>query len=473
MSRAALLVTTLILVAVVPAGITGTGAATAGPGSVGSEATPTGSLSADGAEAALQQSFDRSVVRIRVSADGSARWTFRYKRTLETDQEREDFAAYAEEFNENETALYDSFKSDATALVAEGSNQTGRNMTATSFARNAAIESSLGNDVGVVELSFTWESFAVVDGDSVVVGDVFEGGLYVGPDQELVLVAGDGLVFESVAPNGTQSNPESLPESDTVTWTGERQFTDQRPRVVFVPNSTLSATESGAGTTSTPATTPETSTATGAANGGGGANWLPLIAVALVALVGASWYRRRSATPDSPLAAFDPRNTDGASAIGAVDDESGGTAARGDDPGTEPTAGTGTDDAAVDAGGTADADTVAAGSAAAAGTANAESASEEGVPKETANEPAVPDEAFLSDEDRVRKLLRENGGRTKQVRIVEETGWSKSKVSVLLSEMEEDGTISKLRVGRENVVSLDGHEPEAAKSPFDDEDDRE
>jgi uncharacterized membrane protein len=82
-------------------------------------------------------------------------------------------------------------------------------------------------------------------------------------------------------------------------------------------------------------------------------------------------------------------------------------------------------------------------------------------------EPAVSDEELLTDEARVKKLLRENGGRMKQVNIVDETGWSKSKVSMLLSEMEEDGEISKLRVGRENIISLDGHEPDAAGSPLD------
>ena len=79
---------------------------------------------------------------------------------------------------------------------------------------------------------------------------------------------------------------------------------------------------------------------------------------------------------------------------------------------------------------------------------------------------AIGDEELLTDEDRVVALIRENGGRMKQVAIVDETGWSKSKVSMLLSDMEEDGTISKLRVGRENIISLDGHEPEAARSPF-------
>jgi uncharacterized membrane protein len=78
-------------------------------------------------------------------------------------------------------------------------------------------------------------------------------------------------------------------------------------------------------------------------------------------------------------------------------------------------------------------------------------------------------EPELSDEDRVLQLLEEHGGRMKQVHIVEQTDWSKSKVSMLLSEMEESDDISKLRVGRENIISLAGQEPEAAGSPFDEE----
>lgn len=84
-------------------------------------------------------------------------------------------------------------------------------------------------------------------------------------------------------------------------------------------------------------------------------------------------------------------------------------------------------------------------------------------------QPEVKSEQLLSDEDRVLKLLEENGGRMRQVTIVEETEWSKSKVSMLLSEMEDEDEISKLRVGRENIISLSGEEPEAAGSPFDEE----
>ncbi|WP_058992880.1 hypothetical protein [Haloarcula sp. CBA1127] len=64
------------------------------------------------------------------------------------------------------------------------------------------------------------------------------------------------------------------------------------------------------------------------------------------------------------------------------------------------------------------------------------------------------DVELLSDEERVERLLEENGGRMKQARIVSETGWSNAKVSQLLSAMDEEGRIDKLRIGRENLISF-------------------
>lgn len=79
------------------------------------------------------------------------------------------------------------------------------------------------------------------------------------------------------------------------------------------------------------------------------------------------------------------------------------------------------------------------------------------------------DELLLTDADRVYNLVCENNGRMKQKNIVAETEWSKSKVSRVLSSMEADGEINKLRVGRGNVVYVDGAEPEAARSPYEDD----
>ncbi|EMA39539.1 helix-turn-helix transcriptional regulator [Halococcus hamelinensis] len=93
--------------------------------------------------------------------------------------------------------------------------------------------------------------------------------------------------------------------------------------------------------------------------------------------------------------------------------------------------------------------------AARAGTADPPGPSDE--PDETTVLADV-DEELLSDEERVERLLAANDGRMKQASIVEATGWSNAKVSQLLSAMDEDGRVNKLRIGRENLISLPDEE---------------
>jgi hypothetical protein len=103
-------------------------------------------------------------------------------------------------------------------------------------------------------------------------------------------------------------------------------------------------------------------------------------------------------------------------------------------------------------------------------TGEAEDAATDGAPAEAATsedadaDPPESDESgavagtvdpdLLSDEERVERLLHEHGGRMKQSKIVEETRWSTAKVSQLLSSMADDDRIEKLRIGRENLISL-------------------
>jgi uncharacterized membrane protein len=239
-------------------------------------------------------------------------------------------------------------------------------------------------------MGFTWAGFARTDGDRVVVGDVFEGGLYVGPDQSLVVRAGDGLAFRAVEPSGTTSG-ETLATSDSVTWRGERTFADNHPRVVLgpadtSPDTTVDGGSTASGTTATAATDP------------GAPLWpVGLVLAVIAAALAAFFYRRRTG---GPVGADEPH--DGA------------------DP----------------------------------------------------SSPAVDEAALLNDEERVAGLLREHGGRMRQSAIVEATGWSKSKVSMVLSEMAEADQVRKLRVGRENIISLPGHEPDAARSSLDEDERR-
>ncbi|SDQ95601.1 helix-turn-helix transcriptional regulator [Natronobacterium texcoconense] len=81
------------------------------------------------------------------------------------------------------------------------------------------------------------------------------------------------------------------------------------------------------------------------------------------------------------------------------------------------------------------------------------------------SEPETAPDEYMTDRETVRQLIRENGGRMKQSRIVDSVDWSKAKVSRLLTELEEEGQITKLRLGRENLVCLPGNEPTASKPP--------
>jgi hypothetical protein len=78
----------------------------------------------------------------------------------------------------------------------------------------------------------------------------------------------------------------------------------------------------------------------------------------------------------------------------------------------------------------------------------------------------VEPERSISDEERIIQLLEDHDGQMRQVAIVDEVEWSKAKVSRLLSKLDKDGEITKLRLGRENLICLRGCEPEASRSPF-------
>ena len=75
--------------------------------------------------------------------------------------------------------------------------------------------------------------------------------------------------------------------------------------------------------------------------------------------------------------------------------------------------------------------------------------------------PETPPE-LLSDEGKVVRLLVANDGRIRQHEITDETGWSKSKVSRICSQMHADGIIEKRPVGRENVITLSDDEADDA-----------
>jgi len=441
LGRAVTVVSLLVIVGLVtasgPLGVGSGAIAATQHGVTISESSPDASVSGTAAAqpplAIGDDRFDRTLFEITIYENRSAQWRFQFTQRLDNETEAANFETYAAEFRENETDLYRQFVAGGRELTRTGSNVTGREMNATGFSRDA-YTGTLDN-LGIVEMSFIWTNFGQPrDGGGVLVGDVFEGGLAINVDQRLRIVAGPSLTLEtdSIEPLPANTSVQSLAGEESVEWVGEFSFADQRPRVAFSPIAAETTTASNDRTTSdrTATTTapsgpttadPETETpattvaADGPIGGFGLAGMLVGLAVMALVVVVVTWRRGY----------FDVRDGDGSPGDGGDAGGSGGI-----------------DDGGQTAGGP-EATTDTTGS-------------------------AVAEAALVSDDDRVRQLLEDNGGRMKQTKIVEATEWSKSKVSMLLSEMEDDGEVTKLRVGRENIVSLPGAEPDAARSPFED-----
>jgi hypothetical protein len=182
-------------------------------------------------------------------------------------------------------------------------------------------------------------------------------------------------------------------ESGTATWTGPREFESGQPRVVFLQGLTTTTTSPG----------PDDPT--------DGVQMVLLVLVALLAggLLVYWWTQRGSDEDAASAAAESERDTEEAAATADAEQ-------------TEPSPG------------------------------EADGAGSAAVVEEAVDDGVDPD--LLSDEERVERLLRQNGGRMKQGDIVSETGWSNAKVSQLLSSMAEEERVEKLRIGRENLITL-------------------
>ncbi|PCR92808.1 helix-turn-helix transcriptional regulator [Natrinema ejinorense] len=376
----------------------------------------------------LESPETRQVIRVRITDDGDAEWYIESRFLVTDDSEAETFHDYADAVMAGQRdPQYDPRVFDRYASRVAESNS--REMDIENAGWDGARIEPLDTDdepatngddvrVGILSYSFTWTNFGTVDGDRIRVGDSFqttEGLLFesLASWQRLVIEPPENYGFVD-APTGT--------ENGSLVWNGPYHFEEDGLEMTLLQ---------GAGPNSP------------------NSNTTVLIAALLgvVALIGAGGYvlARRKTDDDregatDPLASLattgplgllkrlDPRERDG--------NGSDGTTTHGDG-GAEPVA-----NAAVDSPAAADTD----------GGSGTHLEFEEPVDDEI-------DPELLSDEERVLRLLKRNGGRMKQASIVTETGWSNAKVSQLLSKMDDDDEIEKLRIGRENLITLPGVDP--------------
>jgi hypothetical protein len=342
------------------------------------------------------QTLDREGVHIGVQlrSDGDARWNISATYELENVNDTAAFDSLARSFTAGETN--NGFSVDVFRAVApEVSEQVGRQMEITSENRQATKIDRANNSTGVLTLSFTWTNFSAVTNETLVV-DSFAGTWFgdLGADQTLTVRPPEGYDPDTVEPGTSVVD-------GAYRWEGPQEFGVGQPSLVFTVAPAPEPPEDG----------------------------FPVVAV--VSVVGV-------VVVLGGLAVVYARGDLPAFSRGSDDTE--------DDSGADDAPAVAADEQPADADGAEPA----AGSAAnGAGPAPEESG-------ETAAGAGGVDPELLSDEERVERLLEANGGRMKQSKIVEETRWSTAKVSQLLSSMADEGRIEKLRIGRENLISLPG-----------------
>ena len=345
-----------------------------------------------------------TVFTVELDDSGDAHWQITERVPLADESERTAFLLVAEEFEAGE---YDLEAPGEVRSAAEAvDTSTDRSMSVTDTNRTSSITGAGENRTGTLTVSFTWENFARMTGESsdLYIDDVLttERGLWLPgltATQTLAIRGPDGyaVLDASVAP-----------ENGTLRWEGPADFDQETLMTTFVGNGIDDNDDNNDNVTS--------DTGDG---GNGDDSSLGLLGVVLagvgIAVVAAvlTLYRERfrDLFDRGPTPEPDSSATDGGAETG---------------PGqTEPvTPATGPETTAT--GETADTEP-----------------DDDGI-----------DEELLSDEERVERLLERNGGRMKQADIVDETGWSNAKVSQLLSAMAEEDRIDKLRIGRENLISF-------------------
>ncbi|WP_336001387.1 helix-turn-helix transcriptional regulator [Halorientalis halophila] len=251
-------------------------------------------------------------------------------------------------------------------------------------------ESALDDGTGELVLEFTWTAFARQSDGFLYLDDVF--------------VAADGTWFPTLGTNQSltivpprpydlySASPAGYQVSNaSLQWTGQQSFDRGQPAVVYERRG-----DAGSNTTGDPVS--------------GGLPLVWVFAAAAVVLAVLVAYLLATRDVDLPSPATTASGSDADDGPGDAASVAGGAAASTTDGGT------------------------------------------------TAADPdpgdADIDEELLSDEERIERLLEQNGGRMKQANIVDETDWSNAKVSQLLSAMDNEGRIDKLRIGRENLISF-------------------
>lgn len=228
---------------------------------------------------------------VSVDAAGSAVWTIEHRFLLQTDDDELYFDEYVKTFDSERQVFLERFMNETNDLVERSSILTGRSMSAENFTVIVDKLSTATGKFGLIVYSFRWIGFARREESSIIIGDVFEGGLYLYKDDTFSVRAPTGFAVIYVSP------PPDVSREGELIWYGLRNFGSGEPRIEY----SLEATTVTSQTLVSPPVTSDrtsslpTTTDSAEAAGFGLGPWLLwfLLAVAVILPTSAMVLRRR------------------------------------------------------------------------------------------------------------------------------------------------------------------------------------
>lgn len=171
---------------------------------------------------------DNTITRIDLAADSSATWTITLRTRLANDTDVTEYEQFQERFRSNTSRYLDPFADRITGVVGAANDSLPRAMNATDFAAETTIQ-EVPQRWGIVRFRFTWTNFAATEGETLVVGDTFRGGFFIGEGDALVLAVPNDYTIESVSP------PPDETAAGVVEWRGREDFANEQPSIRAVP----------------------------------------------------------------------------------------------------------------------------------------------------------------------------------------------------------------------------------------------
>lgn len=389
-------------------------------------------------QVATAQVADQTVFTIDIHENGDALWTVEKRVHLESSELNEWEVMIKK--GQNISRYQNQIKTDLDGLLLSAQNSSNRSMEIENLNITYDTERTLSSGTGIIVYSFEWKNFSRIYSGNILIGDTFSEGSVFSSENTLIIKIPSGFEVQSVSPKFNKQVENSL------IWNGQ-SFGKGEPFLILkrtiVDRNTSAPTKLSTNLLV-----------------------IPIIVILISGTALIIWKRSRSRNRKDSAVLTDsdemPRTGNTVADVIRTND-SGINAARADvsDNATQ----AGDLSAGIIQADKAGVETAVQINNIRVATSQADNAGINVTPannitseddENDVSQPPLPylPEEFLSDEEMIERYLTKCGGQAYQSDIVKDSGLSKSKISIVLAKMKDDGRVIKIKKGKENIIRL-------------------